>query len=55
MFEESEGQFVCTLCNFIDEEKRAIIDHVESHLNVNNICDVCEKQCTTKQALHKQN
>ena len=53
MISETYGQFSCNTCAKVMPQKRDMKRHVESHLNMTYICEVCQKVCSTSNALRK--
>jgi hypothetical protein len=46
------GDWLCLECGFINKIKQRLVQHIESrHVEVGSVCDICQKCCSTRNAL----
>jgi len=49
---KQEGYFHCLRCNFKNVNRRALIRHVENHLMLHLVCDMCNKSFKNRNSLY---
>jgi len=52
ILKKQDGYFYCLQCNFKNLKRSALIRHVETHLSLRRVCDLCNKSFKNRNSLY---